>query len=86
MFRTILTVAIFIISLCANAQGTIKTMFYNLLEFPSAQPSNREQILMEILDNYEPDIFMVCELESEYGADLILNSIYDLKDINLDLF
>ncbi len=82
MFKTILTVAFFIISLCANAQGTIKTMFYNLLEFPSAQPSNREQILMEIIDDYEPDIFMVCELESEYGADLILNTSLNDEGVN----
>lgn len=74
MSKNILTLALMIISLCTQAQGTIKTMFYNLLEFPSAQPNNREQILMEIIDEYEPDLFMVCELENEYGADLILNT------------
>lgn len=74
MYKNILSLVLLFISLCTQAQGTVKTMFYNLLEFPSAQPSNREQILMEIIDAYEPDIFMVCELESEYGADLILNT------------
>jgi exonuclease III len=74
MLKNILTLVFFIVSLCVSAQGTIKTMFYNLLEFPSAQPNNREQILMEILNEYEPDLFMICELESEYGADLILNT------------
>lgn len=49
-------------------------MVYNLLEYPSANPSNRAVILRDILDEYEPDIFMVCELESEAGANLILNT------------
>ena len=74
MLKNILTFVFLIVSLGVNAQGTIKTMFYNLLEFPSAQPNNREQILMEILDEYEPDLFMICELESEFGADLILDT------------
>ncbi len=56
-----------------SAQGTLKTMVYNILEFPSAYPYNRTQILRDILNEYEPDIFMVCELESAYGADLILD-------------
>ena len=54
-------------------QTPIKTMFYNLLEFPSANPDNRELILRDILDEYQPDIFMVCELEDAAGANLILN-------------
>lgn len=56
-----------------NAQETIKTMFYNVLDFPAAYPNNRAEILRDILDEYEPDIFMVCELQNEYGANLILD-------------
>ena len=55
------------------AQETINTMFYNLLEFPSASPGGRAVILRNILSEYEPDIFMICELESESGANLIQN-------------
>lgn len=73
MFKKILTLLFVIVSLGASAQGTIKTMVYNLLEFPSAFPSNRTQLLKNILNEYNPDIFMVCELESEAGANLILN-------------
>ncbi len=54
-------------------QTPIKTMFYNVLEFPSANPENRELILRDILDEFQPDIFMVCELENSAGANLILN-------------
>ncbi|MDT8415827.1 MAG: T9SS type A sorting domain-containing protein [Flavobacteriaceae bacterium] len=54
-------------------QNTIKTMVYNLLEFPSAPPANRELILKDIFTNYLPDLFMVNELQNEAGANLILN-------------
>lgn len=60
------------ISADAFSQTTIKTMFYNLLYYPSGDPQNREQILKDILDTYNPDIFTVCELETEVGADEIL--------------
>jgi len=56
-----------------SAQEVLKTMVYNLLNFPTAPPANRELILKDILDEFEPDLFMVNELESELGADLILN-------------
>ncbi|MCB0451442.1 MAG: T9SS type A sorting domain-containing protein [Aequorivita sp.] len=74
MFKKKLTLVFMIVSLSINAQETIKTMVYNLLEFPSAFPPNREEILRDIIDEYEPDIFMVCELENETGANLILNT------------
>ena len=49
-------------------------MFYNLLDFPEGQPAfNRELLLREIINTYEPDIFMVCELQSQEGADEILD-------------
>ncbi|MGO3182910.1 MAG: T9SS type A sorting domain-containing protein [Aequorivita sp.] len=73
MFKKILTLAFVMVAMCVNAQATIKTMCYNLLEFPSAYPPNREELLREILDEYQPDIFMISELESEAGANLILN-------------
>lgn len=54
------------------SQTNVKTMFYNLLYYPSGDPQNREDILKDILDTYQPDIFTVCELETEVGADEIL--------------
>lgn len=73
IFKKTLQLLFILFTLGVNAQGTIKTMVYNVLEFPSAFPNNRAQILRDILNEYEPDIFMVCELESEYGANLILD-------------
>ena len=73
MRKNIITLFFVFSFLCLSAQGTIKTMVYNLLDFPEAYPPNRAQLLKNILDEYDPDIFMVCELQSEYGANLILN-------------
>lgn len=56
------------------AQDTFKAMFYNLLNFPlQSEPANRLQYLDVILSNYQPDLFMVCELNDEGGADAILS-------------
>jgi len=56
------------------SQGTFKTMFYNLLNFPiQSVPVNRIQNLEIVLNDYQPDLFMVCELNNETGANSILN-------------
>lgn len=59
-----------------HAQENFKMMFYNLLNFPleDAVP-NRIQELEIILNDYQPDLFMVCELNNEFGADTILNTL-----------
>jgi hypothetical protein len=57
-------VSLFLATTCLG-QSTIKTMFYNLLEFPEALPGDRSTILKNILNEYNPDIFMVCELQNQ---------------------
>ncbi|MDH7445753.1 hypothetical protein [Aquimarina sp. 2201CG14-23] len=74
MKRIFINIVVFSIVQTALGQATIKTMFYNVLNYPSAPPTNREEILETIIDSYEPDIFMICELETEAGGDEILNS------------
>ena len=64
----------------AVSQETINTMFYNLLEFPEAPPSNRADILKTIIDDYQPDLFMVCELQSNNGANIFLNTSLQTAD------
>jgi hypothetical protein len=71
--KSIFYIAFLFLSLSLTAQETINTMFYNLLDFPEASPGGRSEILRNIFSDYEPDIFMVCELQSEAGADEILN-------------
>lgn len=60
--------------LAVFSQDNIKVMFYNLLHYPTTQPS-RISHLDAILDDYQPDIFAVCELESASGSTDILNTI-----------
>lgn len=74
----------FLASLSIFAQGTINTMFYNVLEFPSASPSNRELVLKNILSEYNPDIFMACEIESLEGANLIKNSTFNSENYEFE--
>lgn len=58
------------------SQDTFNAMFYNLLNFPlQSIPDNRLDYLGVILNNYQPDIFMVCELNNETGANSILNKM-----------
>lgn len=64
----------------AQSQTSFKLMFYNLLDYPEAPPQNRNVILKDILNVYQPDIFMVCELESEEASNDILN--FSLGEIN----
>ncbi|QRM90675.1 hypothetical protein FG167_16000 [Lacinutrix sp. WUR7] len=63
------------------AQDTFNAMFYNLLNFPSQTvPANRINHLSIILTDYQPDLFMVCELNNETGANSIINMMQ--QDIN----
>lgn len=74
MMKKLLFALFALTSVLSFSQETINTMFYNIFRFPSSNPANREFILRDILDEYQPDLFMVCELETEVGADLILNT------------
>ncbi len=69
-----------IVTTSLSAQENIKLMFYNVLNFPleDAVP-NRLQYLELILDDYRPDLFMICELNNESGADSILNALQFLN-------
>lgn len=64
------------------SQDTARIMFYNLLEFPEAPPSNRELILKDIIDHTQPDVFMISELQNQIGADLILNQALNTTQNN----
>ncbi|MDC8004619.1 T9SS type A sorting domain-containing protein [Aureisphaera galaxeae] len=73
ILKIVFVLSFLLTSFAATAQGRVKMMFYNLLEFPEGQAAwNRELLLREIINTYEPDILMVCELQSQEGADEIL--------------
>lgn len=74
VMKKFVTILLLSVSLFSYAQETLNTMFYNVFKFPTSLPQNREFILQDILDEYQPDLFMICELVSEDAADLILNT------------
>ncbi|WP_439152057.1 T9SS type A sorting domain-containing protein [Winogradskyella sp.] len=69
-----------------SGQETFKVMFYNLLNYPleDAVP-NREDDLELILSNYQPDLFLVCELNNSTGADNVLNITRSAININFEM-
>lgn len=73
--RQLVVILSLVLSLNLYGQATFKTMFYNLLDFPFQEPITRVQNLEYILNSYQPDLFMVCELNDESGADRILETI-----------
>ncbi len=59
-----------------SAQESFRLMFYNVLNFPNQNyPPNRISHLTTILSDYQPDIFMICELNNEAGANAIVTSM-----------
>jgi endonuclease/exonuclease/phosphatase family metal-dependent hydrolase len=73
-------IGLFTISIlvCFNvsAQETFKVMFYNLLNYPLEDAvQNREDDLEFILADYQPDLFLVCELNNSTGATNVLNIV-----------
>ena len=74
------------------SQETFKAMFYNILNYPlQTNPPNRLQYLDLILSDFQPDIFMVCELNNETGANSLLsmmqldvNSNYAMANFELN--
>lgn len=56
-------------------QTRIKTMMYNLLNYSSETVSqNKTPFLRTVLDEVNPDLFMVCELISSAGSDYMFNN------------
>ena len=67
---------IVIFSIGLSAQENLNLVFYNVLNYPQAPPENRAQILSLLTDEMQPDLFMICELESENGGnDILTNSL-----------
>jgi hypothetical protein len=70
----------------AAGQETFKVMFYNLLNYPleDAVP-NREDDLEFILSDYQPDLFLVCELNNITGANNVLNIAKSSISTNIEM-
>lgn len=69
-----------------SAQETVKVMFYNLLNYPleDAVP-NRINDLAYILNDYKPDLFLVCELNNISGAIDVFNTTKSAIHSNFEM-
>lgn len=73
MRNILLFIWVFLLSSSTFGQEQLKVMFYNLFEYPRYLPTNRAPILKNILLDIDPDLFLVCELLTEEGANDILH-------------
>ncbi len=55
------------------AQENLRVMAYNLLHFPDPVPAGRADTFSAIAVYAQPDLLLVCELETAAGADQLLN-------------
>ncbi|TJY36005.1 T9SS type A sorting domain-containing protein [Pontimicrobium aquaticum] len=79
MVKKYVVAIVMLTSLFGYSQETFKAMFYNVLNFPLQEPVSRIQYLDVILNDYLPDVFMICELNNEDGADDILRLMQDIN-------
>jgi endonuclease/exonuclease/phosphatase family metal-dependent hydrolase len=57
----------------ATAQQPVTVMCYNLLNFPTGNLAGREDTLRTIIDHVRPDIFLLQELKTDSGLQLIVD-------------
>ncbi len=70
-----------LISTSLYAQDQVNIMYYNLLNYPSTSPL-RHDTLRKIVQYVKPDLFLVNELQSNQGANLILANSLNQFGIN----
>jgi len=71
-----LVVLLLLLPSVAVAQDTLSILYYNVLNYPGNTPE-RADTLRKITDYYQPDLVLINELESEAGADTILNRTFN---------
>lgn len=65
----------FVCAIQLNAQTNIKAMFYNTLNYNSDIDSqDRTHYLKTILDDLNPDLFMICEIKNETASNYLYNN------------
>ena len=80
MRKTFFVIIALSVAISSLSQTRIKVMAYNLMHYPGSTYYNtatgnyesRAFVLKDILDEYQPDIFMVSELKNSAGANEIL--------------
>lgn len=70
-----LIVFLVVFNSCLNAQTRIKTMFYNTLNYDiDIVTQEKTPHLQTILENVQPDLFMICELKNESASNYLFEN------------
>jgi hypothetical protein len=72
---------ILLFSLNLSAQENYKLMFYNVLNYPSSNPS-KASIFKNIIDYTNPDLLMLTEITSNDAVDLLLEDALNVGSEN----
>ena len=74
-FQRTLFFVICLLSIQGFSQTRIKAMMYNLLNYSNDGVSQQKTTYLQtVLQEVNPDLFMVCELQSESGSDYLFNN------------
>ncbi|MFT4544472.1 MAG: endonuclease/exonuclease/phosphatase family metal-dependent hydrolase [Bacteroidia bacterium] len=76
MFKSTFSFAFLLLSFGLFAQDQATIMSYNVLNFPTGNIAGREDTLKQLINYVEPDIFLIQELKSDSGLQLILNESF----------
>jgi endonuclease/exonuclease/phosphatase family metal-dependent hydrolase len=75
MKRTLLFFGLLLLTVEGFGQTRIKAMMYNLLNYSNGTVSQaKTPFLRTVLDEVNPDLFMVCELINSAGSDYMFNN------------
>lgn len=69
-------IGVLLASLTTFGQESVTVMSYNLLNFPTGNLAGREDTLKLIINYVQPDLFLVQELKTDSGLQLIVNESF----------
>ncbi len=78
--KTIQFLFLFLYGFAVFAQQQATVMSYNVLNFPTGNIAGREDTLRKLINYVAPDLFLIQELKSDSGLQLILNESF--ADLN----
>lgn len=80
-YRLIIAVGLFFVVSSVSSQTRIKAMFYNLLNYDNTNVSRaKTPFLKTVLDEVQPDLFMVCELKNDAASDYLFDNAVDTSN------
>lgn len=85
-----LVLSLFLVFNCFSQTDTVSIVSYNVLNFPEGRDDcggntvvqNRQDTLRKVLQYLSPDIFVACEIQTEAGANSILDNSLNVFGAN----